>query len=274
MFADDVNIFKRISSVEDCRELQTDLNALSDWCSLWRMKLNLTKCFYVNFSLKRVFDFSYDYSLNDHILERVYNVKDLGVYFSHNLRFTLHISTIVNKAFRMLGFVKRTMKNINCISVHKILYNAYIRSCLDYCSVVWSPNAQYLINKVERVQKRFLKHLCFIGKVDYHTKTYTELCEHFRFTTLDHRRKVNDSVVFHQILHGRINCPYLLSCICLDVPVRRTRHTKAFTTKKKSRLSLRKHDFMPKTLTSVNSMNSVDFFDRSLTKAVLSLNLS
>ena len=92
LFADDVNFFKRIASVEDCRVLQTDLNALSDWCFLWRMKLNLTKCFYINFSLKRVIDFSFDYSLNDHMLERVFNVKDLdGVYFSHNLCFTLHI---------------------------------------------------------------------------------------------------------------------------------------------------------------------------------------
>ena len=167
LFADDVKIFKRISSANDCLDLQTDLNALSEWCSLWRMKLNLAKCFFINFSLKRVFNISFNYSLDGSVLKSVTDVKDLGVYFSSNLSFSKHISTVVNKAFRMLGFVKRTMKPLRSVTVYKILYNAYIRSCLDYCSPVWSPNARYLIDKVERVQKRFLKHLCFIDNVKY-----------------------------------------------------------------------------------------------------------
>ncbi|MEL7308158.1 MAG: reverse transcriptase family protein, partial [Pseudomonadota bacterium] len=252
LFADDVKIFKQISSVNDCFELQNDLNALSDWCSIWSMNLNLAKCFFINFSLKRAFNIAFDYLLDGSTLKCVNEVKDLGIYFSSDLSFALHITTVVNKAFRMLGFVKRTLKPIKCVTVHKVLYNAYIRSCLDYGSAVWSPNAQYLIDKLERVQRRFIKHLCFVGNVNYDRHDYIRLCNQFRLTTLEHRRKVNDLVLFHKVLHSYVDCPYLLSCIYFNLPVRRTRHTKALTTKKKCRLLLRKCDFIPRTLATVN----------------------
>ena len=167
------------------------------WSSLWKMKFYLTKCFFINFSLKRDFDISFDYFLNGITLKQVFNVKDLGVYFTSKLSFSLHISTVVNKAFRMFGFVKRIMKPFNNVTVFKVLYNAYIRSCLDYCSPVWSPNAKCFIDKIERVQKKFVKHLCFLNRMDYKNSCYVDLCNHFRLTTLEQRRKITDLNLFH-----------------------------------------------------------------------------
>ena len=72
----------------------------------------------------------------------------------------------------MLGFVKRIMKPFSDTKVLLTLYNSYIRSRLDYCSPVWSPNAQYLIDKVERVQRKFLKHLAFQNRMRYDDYTF------------------------------------------------------------------------------------------------------
>ena len=33
------------------------------------------------------------------------------------------------------------------------LFNSYIRSKLEYCSIIWSPTEQGDINKLERIQK-------------------------------------------------------------------------------------------------------------------------
>ena len=184
------------------------------------------------------------------------------------------MSAIVNKAFRMFGFVKRTMKPFNNNCVFKVLYNSYIRSGLDYCSPVWSPNAKSAINKLERVQKKFVKHLCFLNRVEYNSSNYVDLCNKFQLTTLEKRRRITDIMLFYQVLHGKVNCPMLLSQIYFFLPSRRTRHTKVLTVKKKCRLQVRKNDYIPRSVTYANSLEQIDFFHRSLSKTTISCALS
>ena len=267
LFADDVKIFKRISSLTDCINLQSDLVAFSHWCSKWFMKLNLAKCHFMNFSLKRSRNVVFEYFLDGSVLTCVTSITDLGVSFSSNMSFSLHVTKIVNKALRMLGFIKRTLKPFRNTTVFKVLYNSYVRSRLDYCSPVWSPDAKYLIDKVERVQKRFIKHLCFINCIPFENERYASLCDHFQLTTLAQRRKITDLTLFHKILHGKVNCPYLLSCISFNLPRKRTRHTDVFTIpKRKSRLKVRNVDFFPRTTKIINSTPEVDFCDCALSK--------
>ena len=52
MFADDAKIFKSISCLQDCINLQFDLNALVEWCTFWKLDLNLNKCFVMIFFVK------------------------------------------------------------------------------------------------------------------------------------------------------------------------------------------------------------------------------
>ena len=166
---------------------------------------------------------AFEYFLDGSVLTCVTSITDLGVSFSSNMSFSLHVTKIVNKALRMLGFIKRTLKPFRNTTVFMVLYNSYVRSRLDYCSPVWSPDAKYLIDKVERVQKRFIKHLCFINCIPFENERYASLCDHFQLTTLAQRRKITDLTLFHKILHGKVNCPYLLSCICFNLPRKRTR---------------------------------------------------
>ena len=170
----------------------------------------------------------------------------------------------------MFGFIKRTMKPFKNIFVLKVLYNAYIRSCLDYCSSVWSPNSKCWINKLERVQRKFVKHLCFLSGTDYCASRYEQLCCHFQLRPLEQRRKISDLVLFHKILHGKVNCSYLLSCIYFNLPSRRTRHSTVLSAKKNARLQLRKHDFFPRTIAWVNTIAELDIFDLKATKSDIS----
>lgn len=52
LFADDAKIFRKISSLDDCTTLQTDLDRLSLWCSMNQLDLNVSKCSSVCFSRK------------------------------------------------------------------------------------------------------------------------------------------------------------------------------------------------------------------------------
>ena len=53
LYADDLKVFKKISDVKDCVELQSDLIAFCAWCSKWKMTINLGKSCFIIFSLKR-----------------------------------------------------------------------------------------------------------------------------------------------------------------------------------------------------------------------------
>ena len=112
----------------------------------------------------------------------------------------------------------------------KVLYNSYIRSKLEYCSSVWYPSTQQSINKIERVQKRFVKFLCYRSNVPYHNHNYKDLCNLFRLAPLQRRREVADHLLFYKFLHNRVQASDLLSNLCLNAPVRRTRHTNVFAT--------------------------------------------
>ena len=81
---------------------------------------------------------------------------DLGVWFDEKLSFSEHIQTKINKAYMMLGIIKRNFKHLT-VSTFVMLYNSMVRSHLDYCSSVWAPYKKGDIEALEKVQKKLQK---------------------------------------------------------------------------------------------------------------------
>ncbi len=50
------------------------------------------------------------YTLNNHILEETKWERDLGIVFTNDLKWSSQVSTVVAKANRMLGMLKRNFK--------------------------------------------------------------------------------------------------------------------------------------------------------------------
>ena len=50
------------------------------------------------------------------------------------------------------------------------LFNSYIRSRLEYCSIVWSPTLQGDINKIERIQRSFTSKITGMENKNYHQR--------------------------------------------------------------------------------------------------------
>src|SRR5436190_10209215 len=95
------------------------------------------------------------------MLDEVKEFKDLGVIFDTKLKFNLHIDYIVNKAFQMLGCVRRTATQFNNPKTFKILYYSLIRPILLYSSPVWSPFCAVYIRQIESVQHIFLNFMAW-----------------------------------------------------------------------------------------------------------------
>jgi len=78
------------------------------------------------------------YTLSGCSLDRITRVDDLGVLLDPKLKFSDHISSIVNKARGVLGFIKRWSKEFDDPYLTKTLFISLVRPILEFGSPVWS----------------------------------------------------------------------------------------------------------------------------------------
>ena len=50
------------------------------------------------------------------------------------------------------------------------MFNSYIRSKMEYCSLIWNPHKKEDIDRIERIQKNFTSKINGLGEVDYHER--------------------------------------------------------------------------------------------------------
>ena len=90
----------------------------------------------------------------------------------------------------MLNVLYRTCRDITDIGTKKLLYTAWVRSRLEYASVVWSPHTIRNINNLVQVQRRATR---FILGRDY---SEHERLSKLNLLPLQYRRELNDLVNF------------------------------------------------------------------------------
>ncbi|XP_022817120.1 uncharacterized protein LOC111349980 isoform X1 [Spodoptera litura] len=215
----DLKICKTLIEHTDRNLLQADLDAITTWCSVNRMSLNINKCYTVTFTRSHNMIQS-QYLVDGTTLQRKAEMRDLGVIFDSKLTFLPHIDSIINKSSKMLGFIIRNSKLFRSPTTKITLYNSYVRSQLEYCSVVWSPQYNVHQVRVERIQKRFLRHLTFASGLHKSLVSYSERLRHFRMDRLTVRRKLLDITFMYKVLRNEFDCPPLLGLFNLRVPRR------------------------------------------------------
>ena len=171
----------------------------------------------------------------------------------------------------MLGFVYRTCKNFNDNSVMLCLYKSLVRSGLEYCSSIWSPSQEFLITKLERVQKKLVRWLCIRDRLDYSELGYEPLCVYYQLQTLESRRKISDLCNLNKICNNNINCNYLVSNVYLSVPIirtnpaRRRARSQSQPTRNRlfsaeARINVRKASFIPRVLALLQTTTKKSIF--------------
>ena len=73
----------------------------------------------------------------------------MGVIFEEKLSFKIHMHEKINKAYGMLGLIKRNFRNLNQ-KTFILLYKSLARPQLDYSNSAWSP---YEIGDIEKLEK-------------------------------------------------------------------------------------------------------------------------
>ena len=222
MYADDVKIYRQISSDSDCGFLQKDLDNIGKWSSDWRLILNPQKCASFTITLKRL-PVLHSYHINNTPLQRVAEVRELGIILDSKLTFSAHINATVASANRALGILIRSFQT--SLTKYKfdrrallVAYYANIRSILEYGSIIWSGAAKTHLNRLERVQHKFLIWLAArargtdgVSNLDYHS-----LLVYFSVTSLESRRNQFDLVFLKSLFSGTTDSSFLLSCFSLS----------------------------------------------------------
>ena len=71
-------------------------------------------------------------------IQKVEYHKDLGVLFDSQLSFKDHIQEKINKAYSIIGIIKRNFIHMNS-NTFVLLYKALVRPHVEYANSVWSP---------------------------------------------------------------------------------------------------------------------------------------
>lgn len=203
LFADDVKIFRKINSHADARYLQNDVDRICNWCQINKLELNIGKCNKMTFTRKSpASTHQFLYKLNNTALPTISSCKDLGVIFDTKLSFDLHYKNITSRAYKILGFISRSLNKFRQLSTYKTLYNTYVRSIIEYCSTVWNPYYNIHSYEIERIQKRFTRMI--YRKFHYPYEAYETRLLRLEMNMLENRRLMLDELVLYKIQNGII----------------------------------------------------------------------
>ena len=204
-FADDTRVCKALSSCQDVSALQKDLENIITWSDCNNMMLHEDKFEYIchqanrsNLLLQLPFTSTYFeyHTLGGITLHPANNIRDLGVYFSDDLSWTIHIATICDKARQMAAWVFSVFSTRRT-DILIILYKSLVRCHLEYCSPLWNPSKIADIQNLESIQRTFTSKIA--GLKDLH---YWERLKKLSLLSLQRRRERYIAIHMWKIRHG------------------------------------------------------------------------
>ena len=153
LFADDTKVYRTITSVSDCHQLQQALTNLDVWSSDNNITFNALKRKVLSVNRKKT-PISYVYCLGSEQLLKVEEEKDLGVTLSSKLLWDSHVNELASKANKLLGLLKQTCPSLTDTNVRLTLYLSIVKSQLCHATQVWSPfRNRKLSGKIKSVQR-------------------------------------------------------------------------------------------------------------------------
>ena len=198
MFADDMKLYRSVSSSRDVQLLQHDLDTLSQWADTWLLKFNISKCnvMHCGFQNPRA-----AYSIKQDgvpkSLEETDQEKDLGVIVESNLRPTTHCKKAANRGMTALRKLKGSFRTLSTRNF-KPIYNAFVRPHTEYCIQAVGPYMAQNFKTLERVQRRATKMVQGLKNVPYQ-----ERLKKLGLCGLEQRVLRGDLIETYKILTGK-----------------------------------------------------------------------
>ena len=257
LFADDVKLYRRIVDVDlDTVSLQFDLDSIVDWSKKWQLRLSETKCQTLNIS-NRKNNVQSSYTIENHQLESVSSIRDLGYTVSNNLKFSTHCRLISSKALRTSALIFRVFRSKTFVTLLRA-YKVYVRPIVESGTSVWNPHLCKDIDLIEKVQRYFTRRIlkrCNIPKM-----SYTERLDFLKLETLERRRVRTDLSLCYKIRNNLIDLDFNQF---FEIRDGITRGHSVKLKVKKSRINARKFFFANRVVNQWNSLTEEQVAARS-----------
>ena len=109
------------------------------------------------------------YEIDNTLIHPSENYNDLGIVFDQKLTFNKHISNLIVKAKKLSYLINRRF-SFSSADIKVKLFQSYVMPHLDYCSQVWSPNAEHYIKSIEGIQRKFTKTVFYGRYLSYESR--------------------------------------------------------------------------------------------------------
>ena len=223
LFADDVKLYKVIKAFNDRLLLQCDLSSIYEWALLNGMDFNVSKCYSITFGRGCINDNDYFYYYIDVAkLEKVNQVKDLGVLFDSDLSFRSHIDYVRTACLKRVGFLKRSAKNLKRITSFRALYYSFVFPLLSYCSPIWFPYFAYEIQCLEKINHLFLRFVAWRINIPMHyfNHDYSHIATRLSIPSVQSAFIRSDFIFIFRAISNLFDCTEILNRLNFHVPGR------------------------------------------------------
>ena len=193
LFADDLKIYTELSSLQSIMNFQKHLNIVYEWSSIWQLPISYSKFNTLHIGSHPP---STKFYFSNTPIAHTCQIRDLGVLFDQNFKFSNHIYDIITRSKQRSCLIFKSFLSRNTPNLI-LAYKTYVRPLAEYASSIWSPSLINLINDIESIQRNFTKRLPF-----YQDLPYSERLHKSGLQSLEHRRLIADLILCYNIING------------------------------------------------------------------------
>ena len=155
-YANDAKKIVKASDIDSREKIQEDLNSVAEWCNKWRLQLNTSKCFLIQYIQKNQNAEYPTFHLNGVRINARQSISDLGIIISEGLKFNQQVAAASKKAHREIGYIKRSFISRSPQFLSN-MFKLFVPPHLEYCVQLWNPVYICENSLMEKVQNRFTK---------------------------------------------------------------------------------------------------------------------
>ena len=189
--------------MEDVEELQRELDSLFTGASNNNMAFNAKKFQVIRYGKNEDLKEATMYFTEDtsEIVQRQEVLRDLGVMLSEDGGFKHHLEKVVTTTRQKMGWVLRTFES-RSPQLMKTLLKTLILPHIDYCSQLYCPVRPADIQKLEKIQKDFLKRIPGLRQ-----QSYWQQLETFQMYSIQRRLERYRTIYVWKVLESLVpNC--------------------------------------------------------------------
>ena len=250
LFADDCIIYHEVNSPDDALLLQSNLNRVFEWSTKWSLPLKISKTNHLPVHHKS-HPFISNYSLNSLPINTVSSCKYLGLTFTTNMNWNLHVSNVIKTAKFKLFYLRRRLK-YSTPNIRLLCYKSFILPLLLYGSEIWDPFTLSNIMALESIQNKAAR---FISNNWSRTHSISSIKDSLSLKPLSVIRKIHRLTLLFKFHHQLSN--FLPDSLLVPAPYfsSRVNHQDKLSPIFANSNPF-KYSFFPRTINEWNSLNS------------------